>query len=837
MATQTIEVSVVDKTARALNNISKRLTNLNKGLLGVNRVAGLAATALAGIGGGITLRRIIRVSAEFQDLRTTLTSVTGSAQEGAKAFDFLTSFATRTQFSTQDLTTSFIKLKTAGIEPTEKLLTTFTDAAAVTTDQLGTLQAITDLFARTTAGGLGLEEINRLTDRGLPALDILQEKLGLNRLQLSEFGKSAEGARIITEALAEGIRERFGGATEARLNNLSVQFSNLSIAIDNAADKVGRGGLNAALGDLTKQLTATITENDKLATELGEKLAKATIFLGDALGFVVRNIDTLALAFIAFIGLKITLAVLSLATAFGGYLFTAIGIAIKGMRALRASAIATKISLATLLGPISLLVYGLSELATSSDWLQKKLGKTEDGVDGVNDSLDDNASFLDKVAAATKKYTGLDLPGYLKGVDDRFKNLQDNQDKLNEATDKFNKLKAEGSVIDQEELDRLKQKPKSFEEILSAQRQQLNNAKLALETDFVKNALLKAELDMGKELSELQKKTLMAVILETQEKTKLAEVNKKIEDAAVSFFKKTEAYRKKELEILEAGKVRAIEIENEKLKAKEISLTEYNDRRLEIERLYNEEVIQMNQDALDKADSDYMASIQKRLMASKNAMGVVLTDKDKEFLQRKGYEEKQEELVKQRIEWEKKNELEKAQFVVGSAADSLKELGKHNKKAFQAYKAFSIAKTLMDTYSGARAAFTSLAHIPVIGVPLGIAAAAAAVAAGMAQVSAIRSQQYTGYAKGGMPALGKPAIVGENGPELIVPRQQSTVIPNEVATAIEGMGGRNQPVTVNFNISTVDAEGFDDLLINRRGTIVGIINQAMNKRGRTGVTA
>jgi hypothetical protein len=41
---------------------------------------------------------------------------------------------------------------------------------------------------------------------------------------------------------------------------------------------------------------------------------------------------------------------------------------------------------------------------------------------------------------------------------------------------------------------------------------------------------------------------------------------------------------------------------------------------------------------------------------------------------------------------------------------------------------------------------------------------------------------------------------------------------------------------VNFNISTVDAQGFDEILLNRRSTIVGIINEATNKRGRVGVT-
>jgi hypothetical protein len=41
--------------------------------------------------------------------------------------------------------------------------------------------------------------------------------------------------------------------------------------------------------------------------------------------------------------------------------------------------------------------------------------------------------------------------------------------------------------------------------------------------------------------------------------------------------------------------------------------------------------------------------------------------------------------------------------------------------------------------------------------------------------------------------------------------------------------------TVNFNISTVDAAGFDQLLVSRKGMITSIINQAMNSRGKIGV--
>jgi hypothetical protein len=60
--------------------------------------------------------------------------------------------------------------------------------------------------------------------------------------------------------------------------------------------------------------------------------------------------------------------------------------------------------------------------------------------------------------------------------------------------------------------------------------------------------------------------------------------------------------------------------------------------------------------------------------------------------------------------------------------------------------------------------------------------------------------------------------------------------PNEtVIDHTKGQSMQSAP-TVNFNISTVDATGFDELLASRKGLITSIINNAMNNRGRMGVT-
>lgn len=72
-----------------------------------------------------------------------------------------------------------------------------------------------------------------------------------------------------------------------------------------------------------------------------------------------------------------------------------------------------------------------------------------------------------------------------------------------------------------------------------------------------------------------------------------------------------------------------------------------------------------------------------------------------------------------------------------------------NKKMFEIGKAAAMAQTAVDTYRGAQAAFTSYAGLGPWGVAAGIAAASAAVIAGLARVNKIKSTTIGGGAGGG----------------------------------------------------------------------------------------
>ena len=152
---------------------------------------------------------------------------------------------------------------------------------------------------------------------------------------------------------------------------------------------------------------------------------------------------------------------------------------------------------------------------------------------------------------------------------------------------------------------------------------------------------------------------------------------------------------------------------------------------------------------------------------------------------------------------------------------ALAEMAKHNRTAFELNKAFAIKDAIISTAQGVSKA---------LGMgPLGIPLAIAIGALGFAQVATIASTKYAGRRLGGRMNQDQPYMVGEAGPELVVPDRASNVVPNNK------LGGMSQPVTVNFNISTVDARGFNELLVNSRGTIVNLINSAVNEKGRMAI--
>ena len=89
-----------------------------------------------------------------------------------------------------------------------------------------------------------------------------------------------------------------------------------------------------------------------------------------------------------------------------------------------------------------------------------------------------------------------------------------------------------------------------------------------------------------------------------------------------------------------------------------------------------------------------------------------------------------------------------------------------------------------------------------------------------------------GLADGGPATAGKPYVVGEEGPEIFVPRASGTVIPNGQAMggagtgAGAGGGGQTNNTYITNNIQAVDAKSVAQLFATNRKALLGSVEMA-----------
>ena len=142
----------------------------------------------------------------------------------------------------------------------------------------------------------------------------------------------------------------------------------------------------------------------------------------------------------------------------------------------------------------------------------------------------------------------------------------------------------------------------------------------------------------------------------------------------------------------------------------------------------------------------------------------------------------------------------------------------------------SFADTLADSIMTGKFAFKDFARSVIADIARMIAKQQALIA--IQKVAGLFGGSIFGFNIGGLlPAMssggrvnkGMPVSVGEAGREIFIPQSSGTIVPNNQT------GGSTN---INFTINTVDATGVDELLTNRRSTIINVINDALNRQGK-----
>jgi hypothetical protein len=272
-----IRLDAIDNASKALNNVKKEINNLGNATDNVSnsflsfKNAIFAVTAYIG---SVTLKNIINTTSRFEDLRTTLSTITKSTESGAEAFRLLNDLSKKSQFDISQLSDSFITLYNSGINPTEKLLKTFLDTANRTAKPIDTLNDLTRLFAKSTEGGLNLQSLSQLANNGIPVFTILEKKLGVTRETLQAFASNSKNATLILDTLTQSFSDLYSGTTEAKINNLSIAQSILNKKFLDFQDIIG-AEFKGSLVTLLNSFGQLLETAKPIAIIIGETLNTA----------------------------------------------------------------------------------------------------------------------------------------------------------------------------------------------------------------------------------------------------------------------------------------------------------------------------------------------------------------------------------------------------------------------------------------------------------------------------------------------------------------------------------------------------------------------------------
>ena len=102
----------------------------------------------------------------------------------------------------------------------------------------------------------------------------------------------------------------------------------------------------------------------------------------------------------------------------------------------------------------------------------------------------------------------------------------------------------------------------------------------------------------------------------------------------------------------------------------------------------------------------------------------------------------------------------------------------------------------------------------------------------VAQVNGEIVELNDAFVRGGFVKKGHTYLVGESGRELFTPSENGNITSNK---DLERQNSTQTAPVINLNISANDSTGFDELLVKRKNLLVGIISQAMNQKGNTGL--
>ncbi|USM81309.1 tail tape measure [Escherichia phage vB_EcoS-UTI89UKE1] len=690
----------VDKTTSQLNGLTK--------------AAGAAAAAIVSLE---TAKQVFSALVDsqrnFDKLNSGLITMTGSAENAAKAFSVLQQFAKETPYGLNQAVEGFTKLVALGLNPSKEALISYGNtAAAMGKDLNQMIEAVADASTF---------EFERLKEFGIKSSQQADTVSFTFRGVTTTVKKNSEE---IQKYLLNIGNTDFAGAMETRSKTLDGQLSSLADSFDGLVLAVAQSGFGDAVGeqaakaeDAISALTDAIASNEIAATlqDWVTLFNESFKFISDALNDLAYDTED------------------------------------------------KSVDMSDSLGAIPDAI---------REWLPD-IQQTFHEVIAWFQRIDDYAVALGQTLA--------DVFDPSKTAALTFKNLTAEADAAYAASIK--RAAAESQAI----TDRSKQRKKEIEE----QRKQYDERK-------------KQEIDLA---SLVNKKGGTGGTGNADDKAAKAAAKKaeQLRNQAQDYLDTLARQNNDELKAIDAQEQQKLAKAKEFYSQGALSLKEYEQAKTAIVL----EAGQKRQDELDKRQKEAQEKQQKgddfmTQIMGQNATELELLDIQEQQKLAVADKYREQGLIKEEQYQAALNAIneqyatKRAEATATAFGNMASNIGSALGEASGAYKAFAIVQATIATYTAAIEAYKSTAAIPVVGPFLAPVAAAAAVGAGMAQISAIRSARE----QGGQLSAGQASTIAERGkPEVIMPAGASRV---RTAQQMKEIMGQNGGGTGPANISIIN---------------------------------
>lgn len=694
----------VDKTTSQLNGLTK--------------AAGAAAAAVVSLE---TAKRVFSALVDsqrnFDKLNSGLITMTGSAENAAKAFSVLQQFAKETPYGLNQAVEGFTKLVALGLNPSKEALISYGNtAAAMGKDLNQMIEAVADASTF---------EFERLKEFGIKSSQQADTVSFTFRGVTTTVKKNSEE---IQKYLLNIGNTDFAGAMETRSKTLDGQLSSLADSFDGLVLAVAQSGFGDAVGeqaamaeDAVTALTDAIASNEIAATlqDWATLFNESFKFISDALNDLAYDTED------------------------------------------------KSADMSDSLGTIPDAI---------REWLPD-IQQTFHEVIAWFQRIDDYAVALGQTLA--------DVFDPSKTAALTFKNLTAEADAAYAASIK--RAEAESQAI----TDRSKQRKKEIEE----QRKQYDERK-------------KQEIDLA---SLVNKKGGTGGTGNADDKAAKAAAKKaeQLRNQAQDYLDTLARQNNDELKAIDAQEQQKLAKAKEFYSQGALSLKEYEQAKTAIVL----EAGQKRQDELDKRQKEAQEKQQKgddfmAQIMGQNATELELLDIQEQQKLSVADKYREQGLISEKQYQAALNAIneqyatKRADATATAFGNMASNIGSALGEASGAYKAFAIVQATIATYTAAIEAYKSTAAIPVVGPFLAPVAAAAAVGAGMAQISAIRSARE----QGGQLSAGQASTIAERGkPEVIMPAGASRVRTAQQMKEIMGQNGSSSGpsnVTIVNNTSS-----------------------------------